>query len=249
MNSIWKNRLLMGVVVAIAIIVVVSFFRPAQAFMGEEEVRQLVVDQYGGEILSFTETEEFGQTVYQIQLATDRNQYEVMVDPYTGDILSLSLSSGNIEVDHDNSKDRVDENLLTHSEIRNILQSELGEEATILELQLTEQDGVSVYDVLFRQGQAEGEVTIHAQTGEILFYAVHDETRHAPVQPKQLIGEEEAIRIALSHVEGVVDDIDLEEENGRLFYEIEIELTSEDSEADVLIDAITGEVIAIIWED
>ncbi|MFK4997302.1 PepSY domain-containing protein [Bacillus sp. N9] len=60
----------------------------------------------------------------------------------------------------------------------------------------------------------------------------------------------EAIEIALATVQGQVDDVDLEESNGLSYYLVEIELENDDErEATVHINAITGEVVTITWDD
>lgn len=72
-------------------------------------------------------------------------------------------------------------------------------------------------------------------------------SKKEPEKPKN-ITEAEAIQIALDTVYGEVDDVDLETVNGQLFYFIEIE-RDDDVEADIQINAITGEVISIEWDD
>lgn len=64
---------------------------------------------------------------------------------------------------------------------------------------------------------------------------------------KGIISPEEAIEIALDEFPGKVDDIELDKEDGRLIYEIEIERN--DMEADLEIDAYTGEIIVIEIEE
>ena len=65
--------------------------------------------------------------------------------------------------------------------------------------------------------------------------------------PPKRITEKEAVSIALGVVNGEVDDIDLEERNGVTYYFIEIE--TDDDEATVQINAITGDVKSTIWDD
>lgn len=60
---------------------------------------------------------------------------------------------------------------------------------------------------------------------------------------KTVISPEEAGRIALTQFSGTIDEIELDEEDGRLIYEVEIERG--DQEAEIEIDAYTGEVIVI----
>ncbi|WP_212934220.1 PepSY domain-containing protein [Robertmurraya siralis] len=62
------------------------------------------------------------------------------------------------------------------------------------------------------------------------------------------ISKEEAISIALSQVKGEIDDVDIEQSNGLNYYLVEIE-TNNDREATVQINAISGEVMSITWDD
>lgn len=66
-------------------------------------------------------------------------------------------------------------------------------------------------------------------------------------ETKTVISTEEAAKIALQQFSGEVDEIELEEEDGRLIYEVEIERGEQ--EAEVEIDAYTGEVIVIEIEE
>lgn len=75
-----------------------------------------------------------------------------------------------------------------------------------------------------------------------------EETQQEEEEPPKNITSEEAIQIALDTVYGEVDDVDLEDEDGQLYYFIEIE-TGDDLEAEIQIHAISGEVISIEWDD
>lgn len=60
------------------------------------------------------------------------------------------------------------------------------------------------------------------------------------------IGKERAAEIALSKVNGVVDDIDLESDDGSHVYKVEIETETE--EAIVYVQAYTGEILSFTFE-
>ncbi len=60
------------------------------------------------------------------------------------------------------------------------------------------------------------------------------------------ISGKEAKKIALDAFEGTVSDFDLDEDDGRLIYEIEIE--NGEKEAEIEVDAYTGEVIVIDYD-
>lgn len=78
-----------------------------------------------------------------------------------------------------------------------------------------------------------------------------EESPSIPAKPEteipNPITEAQAITIALGQVSGEVDDVEVASSGGQTFYLVEIE--REDDEATVRIDAITGEVISIYWDD
>lgn len=66
--------------------------------------------------------------------------------------------------------------------------------------------------------------------------------------PRPYITEEEAAKIANQHIAGEIDDIDLIRSKGIPYYMVEIE-REDGEEGTVQINAISGEVKAIIWDD
>lgn len=63
---------------------------------------------------------------------------------------------------------------------------------------------------------------------------------------KTAISDDEAKKIALKELDGTITSLELDEDDGRLKYEIEIH--SKNKEADIEVDAYTGEVIVISTE-
>ncbi|MCY7484008.1 PepSY domain-containing protein [Paenibacillus alvei] len=70
----------------------------------------------------------------------------------------------------------------------------------------------------------------------------------AKPEPKKRISEKEAIAIALKTVNGKVDDIDLIQSGGIAYYLIEID-QEDGADGTVQINAITGEVKSVTWDD
>src|SRR5690625_2492647 len=98
----------------------------------------------------------------------------------------------------------------------------------------------AVYEVEIKTEDREYDIKLDGETGEILNISetpVKNKTKEA------IISIEEAKRIALEEFSGKIDDIDLDIEDGRLIYEVEIERG--DEEAEMEIDAYTGEIIVI----
>lgn len=67
-------------------------------------------------------------------------------------------------------------------------------------------------------------------------------------QVAKSLTEQEAAALALKQVAGTVDDVDLENVNGITYYFVDIE-TTDGREAIVEINAITGEVKSLTWDD
>ncbi|WP_099519193.1 PepSY domain-containing protein [Paenibacillus sp. BIHB 4019] len=66
---------------------------------------------------------------------------------------------------------------------------------------------------------------------------------------KTLIGKAEAKKIALKHVEGRIDGVDLERNQTGIFYEVEVERGAYQNEVDVHIDAYSGKLLGIYDSD
>lgn len=79
----------------------------------------------------------------------------------------------------------------------------------------------------------------------ITLFEQNEKTTTPPPEKEQvMLSQEEAKQIALQQVNGIVEDIEVEEENGLVVYEVEIEI-NEDDDATVIINAYTGEIISV----
>lgn len=68
-------------------------------------------------------------------------------------------------------------------------------------------------------------------------------------QSPGIISKAKAKETALKAVNGVVEEIDLERERGKLVYEVEVQKSGSSQDTTVIIDAKTGELIAIYEDD
>lgn len=134
----------------------------------------------------------------------------------------------------------------------------------------------TVYEIELEGSNGEYEVKMDANTGEILKVeqkrflgeattnkeedrkddanqsddiADTAEDKHQEKQPqsKKQIGYDQAKKIALSKFDGKITEIELDEDDGRWIYEVEIKNGKQ--EADVEIDAYTGEVLFLSVEN
>lgn len=80
---------------------------------------------------------------------------------------------------------------------------------------------------------------------------INEEPKQANNDVKEeqtILTEEKAAAIALEEVPGTVDDIDIENMNGVVYFLVEVE-GNDGREATVEINAITGEVHSFTWDD
>ncbi len=197
-----------------------------------EEAVDMMESRYKGEVTAFQALED----TYTMQLTAADGTYQIDLHPVTGEVLSFDpVSEQGLEQQEEEESEK-----LEPADVEAIV-SETAAGAVITEMELKEGEQ-NVYDVVFSQDGATGRLEIDAYSGDIELFTL-EET--APVDP---IDRDKAAALAVKAFEGEVDDIDLEEKNGRLVYEIEVENEAADREADVIIDAYSGEVLEIVHD-
>lgn len=128
------------------------------------------------------------------------------------------------------------ENLLTLQQAKEIALKQYNGHVT--EIELEKKKTGYVYDVEVVSNGIEYDLDIDAITGKVTV----DEQSPAVVTGK-LIKEEEAIRLAKKKVAGTVMKIELDDEDDRAIYEVE--LKDDQFEYEVKLDAVTGEVLKV----
>ncbi|MGP4072000.1 PepSY domain-containing protein [Piscibacillus sp. B03] len=138
---------------------------------------------------------------------------------------------------------------------------------TIEEVELESKGKDQAYfEVEVKDGEKEYELIIDAYTGKILKLEedadrksdktvsnekqvkvdVNKEENQKQSDAKEPIGKEKAIILALEAVSGKVSEIELEEDDGYYVYEVEVK---GQQEAGVTIDAYTGAILEVDYED
>lgn len=96
-----------------------------------------------------------------------------------------------------------------------------------------------------------GDIDSLKRTGNGVGQIKNDINKQKVEQPdtsNERVTKEEATRIALQRVSGKVDEIKIEQSNGLTYYLVEIDRKNE-QEATVQINAISGEIMSITWND
>lgn len=69
------------------------------------------------------------------------------------------------------------------------------------------------------------------------------------VSNTSLISIEKVTEVAINKVGGVIDSIELERENGRLIYEVELVVPDYKDDVEVNVDAVTGKILKVDWDE
>ncbi len=128
---------------------------------------------------------------------------------------------------------------------------------TVTEVETHLIKGAWVYEVEIQNDNTESEVKVDAKTGTVLAIEkeeISHDDREEEITKEELqqltkgpITEQKAKDIAVSHVKGYATSVETEKENGILVYEVEVIYNGDSVEVEI--DANTGEVLEIEWED
>ena len=189
--------------------------------LSRKEAIAHIEDLYNGQVKKI---EKQGHQ-YKIELLRDGATYEVAIDASTRQITDLLL------------KKAAKKRLLSEAQIRtHLIDYAPGEiESLILE------DGI--YKVKIENERTIKNLTMDAYTGAIISKEDIPKEVDKPKKEKTLISRQEAINIALQELKGDVDSVEYKETADGGYYEIEIE--SDNDEANFKIHGVTGEVISV----
>jgi len=141
--------------------------------------------------------------------------------------------------------------LLSVAEAEAIAVKSVGGKVT--EIELDRERSVNIYEVEVKSDGVEYDLDIDARTGKVLRterddndndnddFDDHDSDDKVIVSDGKFITEKAAIEIAMKQAKGTVTEVELDEDDGRVIYEIEIKDGKYDY--DFYIDATSGEVL------
>lgn len=236
--------------------------------LSTDEIRQMVLEQYPGEIEEIELETDFNRAVYEVEVVSEGKEYELKLDGNTGEVLKLKEKTINKKAkdkvavnedndDDDNNNDDGDDDDKAEKKNRNNHQrhhdddyddhhhKERHHENKTAKKETTEKPTVEVKPKENKQQTTKETPKVNEQqsTEKSTPKVTKEPAPKQQTKKKTIISESEAISIAKSVFNGKLEDIELDEDDGRLIYEVELESGNE--EAEIEIDAYTGEIIVI----
>ncbi|PAV30688.1 hypothetical protein CIL05_06190 [Virgibacillus profundi] len=186
----------------------------ANSEFSSDEIRELVLSQYPGEITRLDFEKDINDAVYEVVVENNGKQYVIKMDGISGEVLDMQeklISENKTKEEANNTennnrktdkKDDTNEN----SDVNNDQKGKNGEKSS--------NDG-----------------------------KIKDNNSNKDSSTNAVISKDKAKEIALKEFSGTIVELEQDENDGRLIYEIQIE--DGEDEAEVEIDAYTGEVILV----
>lgn len=197
-----------------------------------DDVKNQVIAQYPGEITEIELDREHNREIYEIELVYEGMEYEFKIDANTGEVIKLKEKS--LHVQNEKKTNEKKEN----REKLDVIENDQGKQM--------DQSATNKNDNQDQKNQSKNSTTTNDKQ-EQQQKGQDKKTTSKNNHEKTVISMEKAIQIALSEFPGKVHEAELDRDDGRLIYEIEIKGNGE--EADFDIDAYTGEIISIEIEE
>ncbi|MDM5226780.1 PepSY domain-containing protein [Cytobacillus sp. NJ13] len=150
------------------------------------------------------------------------------------------------------SKKEAVQDLITVEEAKKIALSEA--EGRVESIELERANGKQYYDIDIENGKEDFDIKIHALDGEVISINKDrddddddNDQSEKEVNGENIISEQKAIEIAEKEVNGTLKEIEIDEDNEQILYEVELKTNK--GEADVDIDAETGKILKVELDD
>src|SRR5690606_29773942 len=123
-------------------------------------------------------------------------------------------------------------------------------EGKVESIELEREKGKQVYEIDVDNGKEDFDIKINALDGEVISVKKEqddDDQSEKEINAENIISEQKAVEIAEQEVNGTMKEIELDEDDGQILYEVELKTNK--GEADVDIDAESGKVLKVELDD
>lgn len=256
---------ILAVFVALGIGMYAKNVSQAAPTLSHEEVKSLVTAQYPGTITELELDRENDQLYYEIEIENDEMEYELKVDANSGEILRLKeklvrnddskskqvkLEEKAVAVKEESDDDDDDDNNQTVTVQNSSPQTKV--ESKEVKQQSTEKKAEPKKQST--KAQSTSQKTAEKKQEQVKQQKTAEKKQEPKTEKKKksegketIIDRNRAVQIALAKFPGKVEEVELDDDDGRLIYEIEIE--NGDKEAEFDIDAKTGKILKFEIDD
>lgn len=238
----------------------------------KQDVRDKVTAQYPGKITEIDLDSDGKNPVYEVEIEIEGKEYELEIDGNTGEVLRLDeklVATTNVEKTDD--KQETTEKAVAEKREKEAIQiKEKAEEKAKAEEAAKKAEKAKAEETAKKAEKTTVTAPKNTEKEASQAKAEPKQTEKPKAQPKEqekvetkpvekkpepkketkketkksVISRDQAINIALKQFSGRVEDVELDDDDGRLIYEIELENKRGD-EAEIEIDAYTGAVLVV----
>src|SRR5690625_3330618 len=245
LRKIWMTIGVIGVVTVLRFGVYHSNASQADPTLTAQNIKELVQAQYPGTITELQLDKDASGSVYEVEVTNDGVEYELKIDGQSGVVINLKEKLVAAK-ERAGTKEVID--LKEKEKEQKEEEKQAAKEKEEQEKQAKEKEEKEKQEKAKADEQAQQKTQVKKNESSS---ANEDEKQKEKEKETKstntVIDVNKAIDIALAKCPGTVDEIELDEEDGRLVYEIEIEGNGEEAEFEI--DAYTGEIIVIEIEE
>ena len=213
----------------------------AANFLSLKEAKALAIKEVGGQVTEIELEKTKSGYIYEVEVKSGGVEYDLDIDAQTGKVViekQQTKKPVTVELPQVTGA-----KLLTKEQAIAIATKKA--KGTVTKAKLDDDDGRKHYDIEIKDGTYEYDFEIDAITGEILEFDKErdddEKKNNQATNGTKLLTKDQVIAIAMKRAKGIVTDIELDTDDGRKIYEIEIEDGT--YEYDFEIDAVSGEVL------
>ncbi len=215
-----------------------------------EDVKKIALDRAGsGYVVAKVELDDDDDDdddkEYELKLKSDAFEIEVEIDAYSGEIKKWEAKA--IKTTTSQQK-QTQLTIISKERAIQIAMAKAGSGFKVIEVELDDDDDDREYEIELRSDTQIIEAEIDAYTGVIKEWEVETLKKVSTTKPT-MITREQAIAIAREKIGNAptLEEIELDDDDGRMVYELEFEY--QDKEYEFEIDAYTGEILEFEIDD
>lgn len=208
----------------------------------EEEIVDTIQTQYPGKVTNVNLEQDEGAPTYEAELTGENKKFALQLDASSGKVLDLKETE---KLSDDAKTD--DTFQAANSNDKDADKTESANQSSDQEENKQDKKEKQEDQSDDKKQSEETDSNKSKEKNDHSSNQLNDKKEEQDDTNNPVISKREAVQKALEQFSGDVDDVDLEDEDGRLYYEIEIERG--DLEAEIMIDAYTGEVLIIEIDD